>query len=272
MDLALCTDDGVTYEAVEFSHLPPVELAQKRRLLKCPECDGPAFFRKASRSGRAACFGARPHEDGCSLAAPEHDTQADGQGADQDALENPGERIVVDFNFGAVQQPAHEEAPGLPRNLNRRGRFISEGEQPDARTHRRLSTLLRTLLEVPQFSQSNQILEIVGRDEITVRDFFIPLADVSEEHIGQYRGFWGMLSDARVAQNGTLWLNSGGRDDISFCLDLEQVEGIYERYGIEDEEDIAGAYILVFGTLQLSQNGKLYCPIANSGFMSLRLA
>lgn len=272
MDTARCSEDEVIYEAIQFSHLPPMELARKRRLLRCPECNGPAFFRKASRSGRAACFGARPHADGCSLAALEHEPEEDGQGADQDILENPGERIVVDFNFGAQAQPEHEEAPGFPRNPNRRGRFVGDGIRPNARIHRRLSSLLRTLVEVPDFSQSDQILEIEGAEEITVRNFFVTLAAVNPGYAGSFRGFWGMLSDARLAQDGTLWLNSGGRDDVSFCLDARFVDGVYERYGINDEEDIAGAYILVFGTLHVSQNGKLYCPVADPGYMSFRLA
>ncbi|MCP5141435.1 MAG: hypothetical protein H6980_03640 [Gammaproteobacteria bacterium] len=206
------------------------------------------------------------------MAAPEHDVQPDGQGTDQDPLNNPGRRIVVDFNYGAQEQPEREEAPGLPRNPNRRGRFVGEGDRPDARMHRRLSTLLRNLVEVPNFSQSDQLLEIEGRDEIAVRDFFVSLDAVSGEHVGMYRGFWGMLSDARFAADGTLWLNSGGRDDVSFCVDEDHVDAIYDRYGIEDEEDIAGAYVLVFGTLRVSQNGKLYCLVTNPGYMSLRLA
>jgi len=272
MDTALCTEDRVIYEAVQFSRLPPIELARKRRLLRCPECDGPAFFRKASRSGRAACFGARPHVDGCELAAPEQEPQDDGPGTDQDALHNPGERIVVDFNFGAQVQPEHEEAPGLQPNPNRRGGFVGDGVRPDVRIHRRLSSLLRTLVEVPAFRQSGQLLEIDGRDEIAVRDFFIALDAVTPEHAGLFRGFWGMLSDARFSTDRTLWLNSGGRDDISFCLDADYVDGIYERYRIEDEEDLAGAYILAFGTLQVSQNGKLYSPVATPGYISIRLA
>lgn len=31
------------------------------------------MIRKASRSGRAACFGARPHHEGCELAAIEYE-------------------------------------------------------------------------------------------------------------------------------------------------------------------------------------------------------
>lgn len=272
MDIALCTEDGTTYTAVDFSRLPPIELARKRRLLECPECSGPAYFRKASRSGRAACFGARPHQEGCELAAPEYERMDDGAGQDQDTLENPGTRIVVDFNFGTPDQPEHVETEGLPPNRERRGRFTGDGERDDARMHRRLSTLLRNLIEAPAFRFSNQLLEIEGYPETTVRDFFVPLSDVNVDFNGQFKGYWGMLSDARFAHDRTLWLNSGGRDNISFCVQTAHANTLYQRYRIEDEEDLAGAYILVFGTVQISQNDKLYCVVNDIGYMSLRLA
>lgn len=273
MDTALCTDDGITYTAVVFSRLSPTELARKRRALQCTECCGLAYFRKASRNGQAECFGARPHADNCALAAPEHDLEDDGTGNDQDQLYNPGKRIVVDFNVDVTNKPIHIETPDLPPNRNRRGSYRGAGSRPYAQMHRHPSTLLRDLMEVPAFRQSEQIMVIEGHDEIPVRDFFMPLADVSRRHVGLFRGFWGKLSDARFDEDKTLWLNSGGRKNMSFCLRAEQVDVIYTRYNVNDEEDFAGVYILVFGTLCKSKNnGKLYCLIKDPGFMAMRLA
>lgn len=270
MNTAFCIEDGITYEAVQFSRLPPIELARKRRFLQCSECNAPAFFRKASRSGRGACFGARPHVEGCDLAALDHEP-IDGQGDDEDELNNPGERISVDLNYGARPQQPRPVVPSDGRAGNRGRRFVGRGARPDAKVHRRLSTLLRTLLEVPGFSQSAQILEIDGRNDIAVRDFFVPIEQVSIDNEGQFRGFWGMLSDARFSQDGTLWLNGGGRDDISFCVSSDHVDDIYHRYHLEDEEDLAGAIVLVLGTLRVSQNGKMYCVISNPAYLAVRL-
>lgn len=269
---ARCIEDGAIYAAVDFSRLSPEEIARKRRFLQCPECGGPAFFRRASRGGRAACFGARPHAPNCELAAPEYDPNGDGQGEDQDQLLNPGNRIIVDLNYGAARQPIVQEAGNLPPNRNRRGRYGGDGNRPQARMHRRLGPLLRTLIEVPAFRQSDQILEIEDHPEITVRDFFVPLLEVTTDHENQFRGYWGMLSDARRANDGTLWLNSGGRDSISFCLDEHLITPLFERYGIEDEEDLAGAYILVLGSPSVSQRNKVYCDLSINEHMALRLA
>lgn len=44
MDTAKCTEDCVSYKADESAQLHPADLDRKRRLLQCPECNGPAFF------------------------------------------------------------------------------------------------------------------------------------------------------------------------------------------------------------------------------------
>ncbi|MEB0137650.1 MULTISPECIES: hypothetical protein [unclassified Undibacterium] len=271
MDVARCTLDDVVYQATRFSILLPSDLAQKRKFLVCPNCGGPSFFRKASRSGQAACFGARPHEIGCSLAAPEYEKSDDGQGDDQDTVDNPGQRIVVDFNFGALENDRHNDPDAIGNPSGRGGRYVGGGARPDATMHRRLSTILRNLVVSEQFRTSQQILEISGVGEFSVADFFVPFASIMSEHDGKYRGYWGMISDARMGQNGSLWLNSGGKGDVSLVIGEALVNQAYERFNLGDEEDIAGAYALVFGTLRMSQNGKKYVEVENLGFFTLRL-
>lgn len=272
MDAARCILDDVVYQAVRFAGLPPNEFSRKRRFLVCSECGGPAFFRKASRSGQAACFGARPHEDSCTLAAPEYEHNDEGLGDDQNILENPGQRIVVDFNFGAQQNVSHNDPNGVAKIGGRGGRFVGGGARPNAAMHRRLSTILRNLIASDQFRKSHQILEIEGVGEFRVADFFVPFYSIAPMHEGLYRGYWGMVADARFGQTGTLWLNSGGRDDVSLLVPEEFVDEIYQRFSIDDEEDMAGAYALVFGTLRNSQNGKMYVQVETPGSVALRLA
>jgi hypothetical protein len=269
MDAARCTLDDVVYQSMRFAALPPNELARKRIFLVCPECRGPAFFRKASCSGQAACFGARPHEEGCRLAASEYEQNDIGTGDDQDVLENPGQRIVLDFNFGASNDRHND--PDAPVNAGGRGgRFVGGGARPDAAMHRRLSTILRNLMMSGQFRTSRQIVEIAGVGEFTVGNFFVPFGTVAAVHDNQYRGYWGMVVSARFGQTGALWLNSGGRDDMSVCVPEQFVNELYERFRITDEEDLAGIYALVLGTLRTSQGGKKYVQVEDLGFITLR--
>lgn len=270
MDVARCTLDDVVYRATRFALLPPNELAQKRQFLVCSECRGPSFFRKAARSGQAACFGARPHEPGCTLATPEYEKNDDGQGEDQDILDNPGQRIVVDFAFGAQENERHNDPDAVANPGGRGGRYVGGGHRPDATMHRRLSTILRNLVASEQFRTSRQILEISGVGEFTVADFFVPFASILPSHDGQYRGYWGMVADAGMGKGGALWLNSGGQGDVSLVVGDVLVRQLYRRFGLTDEEDLAGAYALVFGTLKVSQNNKKYVKVDDLGFFTLR--
>jgi len=271
MYIAKCTEDGVSYAAVDFSRLPHDEIARKRRFLVCLGCGGPAYFMKASKSGRSACFGARPHAEGCDEAAPKYETDPDGRGEDQEQLHNPAERIVVDLRFGTGTNPGVKEDADLHPNHGRRGRFQPGGARPNAETHRRLSSLLRHLMEIEGFSQSKQTLDIDGYGEFIAKDFFVPLLDASEEHSGLFRGYWGMLTDAQLDSDDTLWLNSRGRYNISFCIDPQSAAELFNRYGIQDEEELAGAYILAMGKVRVSANGKIYCPLNEEQLYTLRL-
>lgn len=271
MDIALCTEDGQIYTAANFAKLQSSNLERMRQQLTCRECSGPAFFRKASKSGRAACFGARPHHDYCSLAAQDSEQVVEGEGADLDVLHNPAERIVVDLAFGAQPREIHGDPAEGSGRAGRSPRYVGGNPRPDARMHRRLSSLLRTLIEAPHFARSNQLLEIAGQPEIAVCEFFVPLSFVNQSMQGRFRGWWGLISDARDGIDGSLWLNGGGRGMISFCIPLEMRTPVLDRFRLEDTERLAGAYVLVLADLRISLQGKMYCVIDSPNHIAIRL-
>lgn len=269
MDNARCLDDGVVYTAYRFSKLPIGELSQKRRSLECVECHGPAFFRKKSTSGQAPCFGARPHQPTCSMAAMDSDPQVGSGGGEQDILENEGSRIIVDFNFGPNIRPKDEEDANQQGNNRHGGRFV--GEPPHAAvSHRRLSTLLLNLIRSEQFRNSDQIIEIIGGVSIPAKDFFVPFLEVKPSHFGKFRGFWGMIADANRGNTGELWLNSGHRGRLSICVKKEISRELQGRYKLYDDEGFAGSYALILGDYRQSKNGKNYIALSDIGYIALR--
>jgi len=236
-----------------FHNYNPEDLDRKRRLLQCPECGGPAFFRQASPIGREACFGARPHALGCRLTAYDYLRPQYGAADIQDSLLIAGSKIVVDFGYGSSSCPESVDGFGLASKLGEASQNLRDEYRQDTRTHRRPSSLLRTLIESPAFSNSEKGIDVYGQEEIAVRDFFVPLLSVNQQHLNKFRGFWGLLSDVRLSDDkSTIWFNSGGLDTISFCLSTKYMDEFNFRYRIRDEEDLAGAYILVFGMLQIS--------------------
>lgn len=270
MDVALCTQDNVRYTVQTFESLGDAEVGRKRKFLACPECQGPAFYRKESTSGQAACFGARPHVPGCGLAAAEA-RHSGGVGPDQEERINTGERIEVDFDYGS-QRVEHSDPAAPPDPQGRGGRFVrGTGGTRRSVMHRRLSTLLKNLIHAPAFRESEQLIAM-PEGEFRVRDFFVNFGSIVDELADEYRGYWGMLSDARFGRDNELWLNTGGRDDISLVVDEEDVEEFETRFKVASTEDLAGAYILVFGRLRNSARGKKYIAISDIGHCTVSLS
>lgn len=270
MDVARCTLNNRQFTAQQFEQLPADELEQNRRNLVCVGCGYQAFFRKASRRGVAACFGARPHGPQCQLGAEDYPRQEGGIGADEEIRQNDGV-LVVDLAFGAAPGELHiDQAPEIDQR-NRGGRAIQGDGRHRAQSHRRLSTLLRHLRHSPGFRNSMQQLEAPGQIRTSVRDFFIEFQDIENRHLGRVGGFWGMITDARQGADA-LWLNSGGRRDISICVPDDIAGAFLGRFDIDDPEDLAGAYVLVIGTPLVSQYGKAYLPLNDIAFITADLA
>ena len=268
MEQAKCLEDGFIYTATNFSRLHPEELAKKRKLLQCIECSVHAFFRHASVNVRAACFGARPHAEGCSLAAQDYHRLEDDASDDFEALEIPSGKIIVDFSYGTPEIPSHDSNFRQATIFDQATRNY---ERSDAPASRRLSSLLRMLIRLPAFRDSKKLIDVNPYGVIAARDFFVPLEAATIEYSGMFRGFWGLITDAQSAEDGSIWLNSGGRENVSFCIDYKFVDVIVKRYRLKSLEDFAGSYVLAFGNLQVSANGKLHVIIQEPEYISLRL-
>ncbi len=262
MDKARCTEDGVIYTAINFAQQLPDDFDRKRRLLQCPECGGPAFFRNTSFNGRAACFGSRPHAVSCNLSAYDPDQAIYDAIDDHDILSS---HIIVDLGYGSQLPIASGWSISATNGIDNFG-----SQWPSASTNRRLSSLLRSLIKSPALQNSDQLVEAHGEQGIPARDFFVPLLNTNTHYAGQQRGYWGLISDAKLTEN-TLWLNSGKRATISFGLDIKFVDYFARRFHLNELEDLAGAMILVIGTPSIAKNGKLHCMIEDIEFMTLRL-
>lgn len=270
MDLAHCLLDRRDYTAVQFQQLPLPELGAKRRNLVCIACGQQAFFRKHSADGRAACFGARPHAAGCSMAA-EDALRAESAIGPEEAIIRNTDVLVIDLNFGAVQGAPHLQDDGQTDAHGRGGRHIAGAGQRTARTHRRLSTLLKHLRSSAAFGASTQPIEIGGIANRTLRDFFVEFSAMQPHHFSQIVGCWGMIADAGAGK-GITWLNSGGRGDISIGIP-DAVSGAFaQRFQVSDLEDLAGAYVLAIGTPWISQQGKKCLIVDDIEFVTASLA
>lgn len=253
MDIARCTLNNRDYNIPTFEALTDQQIGSYRRYLICPDC-----------------FGARPHAINCPMAAGEP-RRGGGLGPGQDERINLGERIEVDFDYGAhtnVNPDPHE----LINQNGRGGRYVGTGGRRTAVMHRRLSTLLRNLMHSEDFRLSEQVMAL-PEGEFRVRDFFIEFSEITDDHEDEYRGYWGFISDAALSRDTppNLWLNSGGRDDVSIVVNSGLLAEFSERFFVDELENLAGSYALVFGRLRISQYGKKYLVLNDIAKISISI-
>ncbi|KPW97463.1 Uncharacterized protein ALO75_01190 [Pseudomonas syringae pv. coryli] len=255
MDIARCTVDGAEYPAVKFAKLPPSELANKRRHLVCIKCGTRAIFVKESRSGQGPHFRARPHLN-CTFATPESE-RGEGGGDDQDMLRNPGDRIVLDLRYGAAENvngdPVLNGAGG-----GSGGRYVGLGGSKRAISRRRLRPILKNLVYSEAFRHSDQTIELPEVGEFRVRDLFVNFSDITEEHVGQLRGFWGDIQDTRESKDGSRWINTGDKENVSVIVGKEVCKAFLDYHRAKWTE-LEGIHFLVFGRLNRGRtNNKLW--------------
>lgn len=127
--------------------------------------------------------------------------------------------------------------------------------------------MLRSLVINPVFRVSEQEIEI--EDEIrTISNFFVSFHEINQTHIGRFCGYWGQIADVKEGNYEAIWLNSGTRDDVSLCLPSQMQRIFFERFDINDVEDLVGSYILCLGNLKISQNNKKYIVIDELAFVT----
>ena len=267
MEFARCTQNDVIYTAQQFAVLPPGDLSDRRRSLTCTECGGRAFFRSQSRNDRGACFGALPHADGCQLSAAQ--TAAHESGHTQRG-HRPAQRLVVDFEYGApVQGDRTTQAPDAEsvRTLNEA--VARPGLNHTQVQHMRLRPLLRLLTSPTPYETAPQWVDVAGFGTFTVADFFVPFEAAAPMHNYQWHGFFGQLVSAQFDEAKTLWLNTGGYASPGICISEQFVAELFSRFGISDQRQLAGARVLVFGTMQISHLGKRFVVLEDLSHISI---
>lgn len=269
MDIAHCAIGNRDYDAREFAGLPAAERAEKNEQLNCVGCGRPARFRRASRDGRAPCFTAH-HEEDCELAsAGGVELGAGGGGNALPPRANRASRIVLDLRAAPGADDADGGPGGVRRPGGRRRRFDGDGQDVRDRTHRRLRPLLRSLVLLPDFRTSTDIIEIPDHGESEVRRLFVNFADLTVAHVGHFHGCWGRIHSVG-ANGGTVWLNTAaGRLTPGIRLDEDGLPDLLATFRLVHRDNLWGQHMLMLGVVVRSQQNKLYLSLEDFGLFAL---
>ncbi|KEK29327.1 hypothetical protein [Shewanella xiamenensis] len=263
---------GVTYSVFKFQQLPEAEIERLRQHLYCPACYGKAYFRKASKDGKAACFGSRYHELDCI----EFNPSAQKSREEQDALEVQqqlldADALVIDFSLNPsnkrpsnsahkINAPQEQEVVAKSEIENDTEQLESVQEpkadyqvaadKPEiAITAKRtpsqgLEKLLHSLLRGSDLAKSD--LWVYTDDERKYRwrakNLFVNFADAdptdNKPHL-----YWGTLSHCDPLMT---WLNPADSKDIGIPIEVVKTK-LFKQFNITDKRDLEGAGIILFG-------------------------
>lgn len=257
MDLALDTIDNETYSAADFNKNPASWIAEHRTALECDLCHNQAFFRKASVSGQAACFGARPHAEGCDRATQSGEEKERAEAIEKYILENPGGHFELKFT---LPKPPANKTPvtGLVGGdaENKAGKYIKWGKNQESSSSIQARQILISLATSEKYRQSTQTISTPNSGgKVQIRDYFIPFLEASAGDAGKERGYWGTITNYRPNQD-VFWLNTGKKEHMSICLPIDVKNDLLEAYGLDGVHRLVGAYVLWVGELLIARTSK----------------
>ncbi|QDZ90135.1 hypothetical protein D0436_06375 [Shewanella decolorationis] len=263
---------GVTYSVFKFQQLPEPEIERLRQHLYCPACYGKAYFRKASKDGKAACFGSRYHEYDCI----EFNPSAQKSREEQDALDVQqqlldADALVIDFSLnpsnkrpsnsalnvnapqeqevGAKNKTAHDTEPLASLQESKAGYQVVADKPEIAITAKRtpsqgLEKLLHSLLRGSDLATSD--LWVYTDDERKYRwrakNLFVNFADADPTDNKPHM-YWGTISHSDPTLS---WLNPADSKDIGIPIEAVKTK-LFKRFNIEDKRDLEGAGLILFG-------------------------
>ncbi len=117
---AICLFDEsnpVTYSVFKFQKLSDLDIEKYRQVLVCPACAGKAYYRKASKDGKAACFGSRYHKADCREFKPSAAKEREELHAiEVNQLLVDSDAMIIDFSRQPSQNPSAKARNDLAKH------------------------------------------------------------------------------------------------------------------------------------------------------------
>lgn len=251
-----------TYSIFEFKALSEPDIDRLRYFLLCPACQQKAYFRRASKDGKQACFGSRYHDLDCVEFNPSaRKTEEQRQIAEVEQIVLEEDSFVIDFN--EKESLRHEDKKATPNasNKSREGKekkqtSVAKNVQLEKSKNRvckhGLAKLLTSLLRGSSLAASDLWVYTSEKHKWRAKNLFVNIADAQPTENGAPRMYWGTISHADKTLN---WLNPA--EDRSIGLPISKYrEQLLERFAISSADDVEGAGFILFGKCVLSRDKK----------------
>ncbi|MCP3129961.1 hypothetical protein [Shewanella sp. KJ2020] len=265
-----------TYSVFKFQQLPDEDIERLRQWLICPACGGKAYFRKASKDGKATCFGSRYHQADCIEFKP----SAQKSREEQDALEVQqqlvdADALMIDFsrkprrhsstNNTPTALSASKTAPtSKPSSISESSPVpvasSADGQVQEPKTDYQVNTAARTTEKrVPSQGLEKLLHSLLRGTDLAKSDLWV-YTDSDRKYRWRAKNLFVNFADADPSDNkphmywGTIshtdstmsWLNPADSKDIGIPIDGVKAK-LLKQFAIEDKRDLEGAGLILFG-------------------------
>jgi len=260
---AICNfdpDNLKTYSIFEFKALSESEIDKLRYALLCPACGQQAYFRRASKDGRQACFGSRYHDKDCAEFNPtKRKVEEEKQVAEVEQIILSEDSLTIDFSALTVV----EKISKLPLKINetrsekhntkaiqeKKSQLIKEKTKVN---NPGLAKLLTSLLRGSSLASSDILIYTSEKYKWRAKNLFVNIAEAEPTENGAPRMYWGTISHADKTLN---WLNPAENRSVGLPIGKFREEFL-ARFSVQESADVEGAGFIIFGKCTLSTDKK----------------
>lgn len=242
----------------EFKALPDAEIDSLRYTLLCPVCRAKAYFRKASRDGKQACFGSRYHAKDCAEFNPsQRKSEEDKQLAEVESLLLEADSLQIDFSAANVlrtkkQQALSEKEIESEKPKQKVTTHIKAEDDGVNINKQGLKKLLVSLLRGSSLATSDVWVYTSEKHKWRAKNLFVHVNDAVPTDNGAPRMYWGTIANADQTLN---WLNPAEERSVSIPI-AKYREALLNRFDIQDPRDLEGAGFIVFAKCVNSRDNK----------------
>ncbi len=265
-----------SYSVFKFQQLSDEDIERLRQRLICPACGGKAYFRKASKDGKAACFGSRYHQADCIEFKP----SAQKSREEQDAIEVQqqlvdADALMIDFSRKPRRHSLANKVPTTP-SLNKaaptsKSFSISESSQvsvalpagaqvQESKTDYQVNTAARTIEKrVPSQGLEKLLHSLLRGTDLAASDLWV-YTDSERKYRWRAKNlfvnfanadpldnkphmYWGTISHTDTTMS---WLNPADSKNIGIPIDGIK-QPLLAQFEIEDKRCLEGAGLILFG-------------------------
>jgi hypothetical protein len=251
---AICNRDkkgNKVFSIFEFKALPESEIDRLRYSLLCPVCKQKAYFRKASRDGKQACFGSRYHNLDCEEFNPSvRKSEEEKQVAEVEALLISEDSLEIDFSIAITKKKKEKKEP---MTANIKTLAVPKKQDDKLNTNKQgLKNLLVSLLRGSSLATADLWIYTSEKHKWRAKNLFVNVNNAKPTDNGAPRMYWGTIADADKTLN---WLNPAEERSVSIPISKYQPDFL-TRFDINEARDLEGAGFILFAKCVESKDKK----------------